>query len=143
MQPEPVIIVAVKSLLVYQRRALLLHRANGLINSPGIWEFPGGKLEFGESLHQAVQREILEETGIQADVQRLLYAADLKTHPHRQIIILNYLCQARGSAVVLSREHQNYLWATKKEMLELLDTAILKNLSENHIFDSVDLQAEP
>ncbi len=137
--PKNSIVVAVKSVLLYENKVLLLQRANTLANGPGIWEFPGGKLEFDETLRQAIVREIQEETGIQASVKRLLYTADLKTHPHRQVVIINFLCQAQNNEVTLSHEHQNYLWATRQEMLTLLDQAILNNLHENDIFSQLNL----
>ena len=137
--PKNIIVVALKSVLLYQNKVLILQRADTLSNGAGIWEFPGGKLEFDESLPQAMLREIQEETGIPATIERLLYVADLKTHPHRQVVIINYLCNATTNAVTLSHEHQNYLWATREEMLTLLDPVITQNLQENNIFAQLNL----
>ncbi len=45
-------------------------------NERGAWEFPGGSVEFGETLQQALQREIYEEYGIKIEIVRLLDVVD-------------------------------------------------------------------
>jgi 8-oxo-dGTP pyrophosphatase MutT (NUDIX family) len=50
---------------------------------------PGGRLEHGESLEQAAIRELYEETGITARVERLLYICDVK--PMDQIVHITFL----------------------------------------------------
>lgn len=47
---------------------------------PGYWEFPGGKVEEGENDICALQREWLEETGLQVRVGRLAYTSDFPGH---------------------------------------------------------------
>lgn len=55
--------VAVGVILDAENRVLLSRRAEGS-HQGGLWEFPGGKVEFGESVEQAMTRELREELGI-------------------------------------------------------------------------------
>lgn len=54
--------VAVGAVVFHQRRVLLVKRSKA--PSLGVWAIPGGSVELGETLQQAAEREILEETGI-------------------------------------------------------------------------------
>lgn len=135
----PHMVVAVKGLLVREGRALIMRRSAGNHTAPGMWEFPGGKLEFGEAIRDALRREIAEETGLAATVGQLLYAESVMVSPTRQVIAINHLCTAGQEEVRLSFEHQAYLWATRGEMLAHLDGDILNNLHRNRVFDIVPL----
>jgi 8-oxo-dGTP diphosphatase len=59
-----------------QGRLFLARRGPKAKNERGLWEFPGGAVEFGETLAQALKREIFEEYGIQISVGDLLDVAD-------------------------------------------------------------------
>lgn len=63
--------VAVAAIVNPQRQVLLSLRPDHL-HQGGLWEFPGGKLEPGESVRQALQREIAEELGLQIGAARPL-----------------------------------------------------------------------
>nr|WP_321456309.1 NUDIX hydrolase [uncultured Cohaesibacter sp.] len=63
-------VVGVLSIVVRERQILLVRRANP--PDAGKWGFPGGKVEFGETLEIAAQRELFEETGIRARADSIL-----------------------------------------------------------------------
>ncbi|MBX2991213.1 MAG: NUDIX hydrolase [Bacteroidetes bacterium] len=60
--PAPTPRVGVGAVVFNDARVLLVKR--GTPPSEGLWAIPGGRLELGESLQQAAEREILEETGV-------------------------------------------------------------------------------
>jgi 8-oxo-dGTP diphosphatase len=69
--------VGVGALLVDdQGRLFLAKRGPQAKNERGLWEFPGGSVEFGETLAQALQREMQEEYGLTIQVGALLDVVD-------------------------------------------------------------------
>lgn len=71
-------VAAVIAVVARQRRVLLVRRANP--PDQGLWGFPGGRIDAGETMFAAAERELLEETSIQARAGRLVDAFDLLDH---------------------------------------------------------------
>lgn len=86
--PRPVWIPVVTGLIRKGDRVLVGQRPPGHTLA-GQWEFPGGKIEKGESPEQALKRELLEELGIEAEVGPLRLAAS-HTYGEVSILILFY-----------------------------------------------------
>ena len=59
-----------------QGRVFLARRGQLAKNERGLWEFPGGSVEFGETLAAALNAEMREEYGIEIEVERLLDVVD-------------------------------------------------------------------
>lgn len=142
-EPQKLVTVAAKGLLLRDGRALLVRRSSTDTSSPGMWEFPGGRVEFGERPEEALVREIMEETGLRAQPGRILYTHSfVREHPPahlKHIMILNYLAFAGPGNVVLSFEHQDSLWATRTQMKEMLPPGILRSIQEAHIWEQPDI----
>ena len=132
---DKVICVATKGVVVYGGKCLLVQRAGDEGIDPLVWEFAGGKLEFGETPEAGLQREILEEAGLRATVERMLYTATFFTSAQRQVVLLCYLCRAGDSVVTLSEEHSAYRWVTVSEAEALLPKAILDDLNKHRVFE--------
>jgi 8-oxo-dGTP diphosphatase len=57
--------------MILGKRHVDPEKASSLLGGAGSWTFPGGKVDFGESLECAVAREVLEETGLEVDTKIL------------------------------------------------------------------------
>ena len=67
-----------------QGRLFLARRGSKAKNERGLWEFPGGSVEFGETMAAALQREMREEFGIEITVGKLLDVVDHILKAERQ-----------------------------------------------------------
>ena len=67
--------VGVGALVFHKNQVLLIKR--GKSPSKGMWTVPGGKLELGESLQEAAEREVFEETGLTVKAGNPLYIFDM------------------------------------------------------------------
>ncbi len=91
------------------REWLVLHRSLFDVEFEGDWAWssPGGELEPSEEADRAARREVLEETGLELECERV----DVDAGP-----AVVYLAQARGDAEVhLSSEHDRYEWLSTQE----------------------------
>ena len=68
-------IAAAIAVVCYQQQLLLVRRAHK--PDAGLWGFPGGKIEYGEPLFRAAERELQEETQIIARAQSILTSLDI------------------------------------------------------------------
>lgn len=127
--------VAVKGVLIHNGKLLIAQRSKNDAFGAGTWENIGGNMQFGEDFEQALQREFLEEVGLTVHVKELLYASTFLTNPTRQIIILVFLCEANSTEVVLSNEHEQFLWVTQDEAISLLPKAIIDDFKQHQIFE--------
>lgn len=72
---------------------LLLVRRNNRPNA-GLWGFPGGKIELGETVMEAAVRELQEETGIEAEARDILTSVDVILHDKNGVLEHHYVLVA-------------------------------------------------
>ncbi len=89
-----------------REKVLLTKRADN-----GLWCLPGGKMEPGESIEECCRREVLEETGLEVQLRRLIAVYSnrdqlvvYKDGAKVQFVILSFEAQISGGMLVLSNE---------------------------------------
>lgn len=80
------------------------------------WEFPGGKIDAGETPEQCIVREVLEELEIVIEVDSF-FGQCVHTYPEGENIVLAYFCSWDKGDITLT-EHSDYQWVTVEELQE-------------------------
>lgn len=81
----------------------------------GLWEFPGGKQEEGETVEQCIIREIKEELDVKCCVGDFLMTVS-KKYEHGDFKLMVYLTKIEDKENLKANVHQKLLWVTPKEM---------------------------
>ena len=93
--PDPPVRVAI-AVIVHNGHALIGHRPPG-VRLAGYWEFPGGKLEPGETAAQCAVREVREECGLEVRISRELPAI-LRADHDLTVELLPFVCEIGASS---------------------------------------------
>ena len=121
---------AVGAIVLHEGRLLLVKRDRE--PARGRWSLPGGRVELGETLNEALVREVKEETGIDVDVdglcgvaERIVRDDDAAIEHH--FVILDYYATARTTDLTAGDDAADARWVT---MSELPDYALTSGLIE-------------
>lgn len=86
--------------------------------NPNTYDMPGGRINFGEKLEEAVAREVKEETGLDIIAQQVFNAwTFVKEDKDFQLTGIDYLCTAEQEEVKLSDEHSGFEWKEAEEII--------------------------
>ena len=118
MSAKPLLLVAACALVDVDGRVLMCQRPEGK-SLAGLWEFPGGKLEPGETPEACLIRELHEELGIRV-TQACLAPFVFASHSYESFHLLMplFLCR-RWEGVVERREHAALKWVRPRELPDL------------------------
>lgn len=112
------------ALVVKDGKVLMQQRNDpGNAGFHGKWEFPGGGIDFGETMHENIIRETKEECGLDVQVERLLQYVHIEpnqgqTRPY-QVILLPFVCSVVGGEVAAcDREVMDVKWVPVDDILE-------------------------
>jgi len=133
--------IAVKSFIIHNKKLLIIKRHSKDIQSPTIWELPGGRLEIGEDPHNGIKRETKEETGIDIEVLHPINIRHFKRTDNQKITMIIFLCKALHNNINLSPEHVDYDWIDLENCKEKLtkffhqEVDIFNKLEFRKLFD--------
>lgn len=87
----------------------------------GWWSLPGGILETGERLEDAIRREVIEETGLTLDWVRFFeiferIIRDENGQPEYHYVLIDYLCQSAGGEARPQSDADEVTWASRAEL---------------------------
>ena len=88
--------IGVSALIFNEGRILLAHRRD-----IDWWNLPGGGMEIGETVEEALHREVREETGIEIEIEQLV---GVYSKPQKQEVVLSFLCHATWGTLTATEE---------------------------------------
>jgi ADP-ribose pyrophosphatase YjhB (NUDIX family) len=128
--------LAVSAAIFRNGKVLLVRRARS--PAKGFYSLPGGRVEFGESLHQALAREVDEETGLDIEIVGLAGWREVlpATGGAGHYLIMSFAARWVGKEPSLNDELDKFRWLAPSEFRSLGDLKLTDGLEE------VILQAE-
>lgn len=120
--------LAVSAAIFRDGHVLLVRRANS--PGKGFYSLPGGRVEFGESLHAALHREVDEETAIEIDILGLTGWREVlpSTGGGGHYLIMSFAARWKAREPVLNHEHDDFKWLKPGELGDLKMTGGLQDV---------------
>ncbi len=102
------------------------------------YTIPGGHIELGERIEEALKREVKEEVGLDVEPVRLLLMQEAiyseQFHKRRHFIFLDFLCKSKSNEVqVDNQEIQSYFWVKPRKALKMRVDTFTKRLLEEYL----------
>ena len=112
-------VVGVGAVILRNGKVLLVMRGQEPLL--GEWSIPGGAVEPGETLHEALRREILEETGLTVEVGELVEVLDriIRDEQGRvryHYVLVDYLCRVKEGRLQPATDVSDARWAPRPEL---------------------------
>ena len=109
------IIEVVAAIIVEKDKVLVTQRGYGEFKDG--WEFPGGKVELGETLESALKREIKEELDIEIEIDTYIDTVEYD-YPQFHLTMHCYKCRILDGQLML-KEHEASKWISQDELNEI------------------------
>ncbi len=127
------VVAAVIKSLNDKGQTIILSTQRGYGEFKDSWEFPGGKIENGETPQEALKREIMEELDTQIEVGTLIDTIEYD-YSDFHLSMDCFWCEiVRGNLVL--KEHENAKWLTKEQLQDVewlpADIKLIENIREN------------
>mgnify|MGYP002672028504 FL=1 len=126
--------IEVVAAIIFDEQGRIFATQRGYGDWKDWWEFPGGKIEAGETLQQALKREIHEELDAEIEVNELLRTIDYD-YPQFHLTMHCFKCKLTNSHITLL-EHEAAKWLTSDELQSVkwlpADEGIIAELTFAH-----------
>jgi len=111
--------IAVSAVIFRECKVLLVRRARS--PAKGFYSLPGGRVEFGETLHAALQREVAEETALQIEIAGLAGWREVVPGAAGtgHYLIMSFAARWRAGEVVLNEELDDHQWLAPEAIREM------------------------
>ena len=124
--------IEVSAALIFRNGKLLIAQRQANAHLGGLWEFPGGKREAGETFEQCLAREIQEELGVKISVGEL-FETITHSYPEKTVHLKFFICRlVEGEPRPI--ECSAILWVNKMELTHYpfpaADVQLLKRLND-------------
>ena len=115
-------LIGVGAVVINQERVLLIKRGHEPLL--GEWSIPGGAMELGETIREAVVREVLEETGITVETSELLDVFDRVVRDAAgkvlyHYVLIDFLCRRISGDPLAAGDAAAARWFTREEVAKL------------------------
>ena len=114
-------VVGVGAVVLDGERVLLIRRGHAPLK--GQWSLPGGGVEVGETLEQAIAREVLEETGLVVEVgpmvevlDRISRDADGRVDYH--FVLIDFVCRPDGGVLRSASDAEDAAWVALRDLAQ-------------------------
>lgn len=84
------------------------------------WDIPGGRINIGEPIYEALKREIKEETGLKMiGIPQVIFAQDILRGSDKHVVRITFTVKAKGKVTLDKKEHSEYSWVNLNDAQRL------------------------
>jgi len=129
MIAQQLFFIAVKAFIVKNNAVLMIQRSKEARDGFEEWEFPGGRMEFGEIPENALIREVKEEAGVSIEILQPISTWTIVRNGMEQTVGITYLCKTNCDKIILSNEHIEYKWVQINDLMSF--SGLPENIKDN------------
>ena len=108
------------------KQVFLARRADTKKFLPGVWELPGGHIDYGEDMREGLAREVLEEFGMHVHIGEVLdaftYLNEVKKSHSIEVIYFAQFIDPLEDSQVNPEDHSDYRWFAEEELSQIYTT---------------------